>query len=159
MSDLLRDTSSDLYKINSDLTELAVDAAVQNGAKYADARVVERRHELISTQNDGLEPILIESDCGIGIRALYEFGWGFTSTGNLSRASIIRAGARAAKIAQANAPVVRRPMALSTVKPVRGHWVSCYQIDPFSIPLSDKADLLIATTAIMRESGCSSART
>ncbi len=85
--------------------EAAVDAAIAAGARYADARVMDRRHESMVARNGEVEGLNQEQSVGIGVRALIGSGWGFASTADLDAESAGRAGAQAATIARASASV------------------------------------------------------
>ena len=86
--------------------EAAVKAALAAGAKYADARVMDRRHESMSARNGEIEGLTQEGSVGIGVRALIGSGWGFYSTANLTREAAHAAGAQAAA---SRAPAHRSP--------------------------------------------------
>ena len=85
--------------------EAAVQAAMDAGARYADARVMDRRHESMSARNGEVEGLTQEQSVGIGVRALIGSGWGFASTADLDTDAPRRAGAEAAAIARASASV------------------------------------------------------
>ena len=56
--------------------EVAVQAALDAGARYADARVMHRRHESMAARNGEIEAVSQEADSGVGVRALVGFGMG-----------------------------------------------------------------------------------
>ena len=64
----------------------AVEGALAAGAAYADARVVVRKQETISVQNQAVESIDRSEQAGVGIRALVGSSWGFFATADLSAA-------------------------------------------------------------------------
>ena len=78
--------------------EAAVEAALGAGARYADARVMDRRHESMDARNGEIEGLTQEALVGLGVRALIGSGWGFFSTADLSTDAARAAGARAAAI-------------------------------------------------------------
>jgi TldD protein len=136
-----------------DAAELAVQAALDAGARYADARVMLRRHAAMSARNGNIESVANAADAGIGVRALVGSGWGFFATPDLTDASVRRAGERSAEIAAASAQIASGAAALIPAEPVTGSWVSECAIDPFSVALSDKGDQLVAATRTMLEHG------
>ena len=93
-----------------DAAEAAVEAALAAGARYADARLVDRRHESMSARNGDVEVLTQSESAGLGVRALVGSSWGFAALADPSGdADARRAGERAAAIAQASAPCpVRR---------------------------------------------------
>ena len=136
-----------------DAAEAAIQAALDAGATYADARVMHRRHESMEARNGDVEEVSQDADSGIGIRALVGSGWGFFAVADLSDAAVRRAGARAAEIAAASALVSRGTSALIPSEPSVGSWSSACEIDPFTVSLSDKGDLLVRVTQTAREHG------
>jgi TldD protein len=133
--------------------EVAVQAALDAGARYADARVMHRRHEAMSARNGEVEAVAQHSDSGIGVRALVGSGWGFFAGPDLADRAARDAGARAAEIAAASALVARDASALIPLEAVSGSWASACATDPFAVSLADKGDLLVGATTTMREHG------
>jgi TldD protein len=88
-----------------DVATAAVQAALDAGARYADARVMHRRTESMSARNGEIEELNQDEDAGVGVRALFGSSWGFFAVPDLSVAAARRAGARAAEIALASSRV------------------------------------------------------
>ena len=126
-----------------EVAERAVQAALDAGAVYADARVMHRRSEAMTARNGDIESVDQGADSGIGVRALVGSGWGFFATPDLSDRAASDAGRRAAQIAAASALVARPGTGLLPAAPVVGSWASECTIDPFTISLVDKGDLLV----------------
>ena len=95
--------------------DAAVEAALGAGARYADARVMDRRHESMNARNGEIEGLTQEGSVGIGVRALIGSGWGFFSTADLSLEAARTAGAQAAAIARASATVPGADLELTPV--------------------------------------------
>lgn len=136
-----------------DVASAAVQAALDAGARYADARVMHRQHEAMSARNGEIEKVDQDESAGIGVRALVGSSWGFYAVPDLSGAAARAAGTRAARIAAASATVPGRDSDLVPVRAGTGSWASPCEIDPMSVPLTDKGDLLTRATATMREHG------
>ena len=136
-----------------DAAEEAVQAAIDAGARYADARVMRRRHTSMSARNGEVDAVSDVADSGIGVRALVGSGWGFFAVADLGTRPVRHAGAKAAEIAASSALVSRGASELVPSAPVTGSWASECLIDPFSIALSDKGDLLVRATKTMNEHG------
>src|SRR5436190_22539348 len=90
-----------------DAAEAAVQAALDAGATYADARVMHRRYESMTARNGHVEDVGQDEDSGIGVRALVGSGWGFYAVPDLDDTSARLAGARATAIAESSAKVAR----------------------------------------------------
>jgi len=136
-----------------DAASAAVQAALDAGASYADARVMVRRAESMDARNGEIEELSQDEDAGIGVRALVGSGWGFFAVPDLSDAAARRAGARAAAIAAASATVPGPNAARVPAPAVSGSWASQCLVDPLAVPLSEKGDLLVNVTAAMKAAG------
>jgi TldD protein len=136
-----------------DLAETAVQAALDAGAHYADARVTVRRYESMSAHNGDIEDLTQDESAGIGVRALIGSSWGFYAVPDPGTAAARHAGERAARIAQASTLVPGAPIQLAPVDVRQDSWANGCEIDPLSVPLSEKGDLLAGVTATMREHG------
>src|SRR3954447_10798300 len=129
-----------------DAAEAAVQAALDAGARYADARAMHRRTESMSARNGEVESLDQDASSGIGVRALVGSGWGFFASPDLSDSALRETGARAARIAAASALVGRDEATLLPSEPVSGSWASDCAVDPFEVSLADKGDLLVRAT-------------
>ena len=133
--------------------EAAVQAAIDAGARYADARVMHRRHEVMSARNGEVDGVSQTSDSGLGVRALVGSGWGFFAVDDLADGSVREAGRKSADIAVASALVSRADSQLVPSEAVTGSWASDCAVDPFEVALSTKGDMLVRATELMREHG------
>jgi TldD protein len=140
-----------------DLATAAVSAALAAGARYADARVMYRRSESMDARNGEIESLSQDEDAGVGVRALVGSSWGFYAVSDLTDAAAQSAGVTAASIAAASATVAPPQVDLVPVGATTGSWTSPAVVDPLSVPLSDKGDLLVAVTAAMHGAGADQA--
>ncbi|HSK93629.1 MAG TPA: TldD/PmbA family protein [Candidatus Angelobacter sp.] len=136
-----------------DYAEAAVEAALTAGARYADARVMDRRHESMAARGGEIEGLTQESSVGLGVRALIGSGWGFFATADLTVGAARAAGARAAEIARASASVPGADLELAPVEVRQDHWENEVAEDPLAVPMSEKADLLVTATRTLGEHG------
>ncbi|RZU78046.1 TldD protein [Micromonospora kangleipakensis] len=136
-----------------DAASAAVQAALDAGARYADARVMHRRYESMSARNGEIEELTQDESIGLGVRALVGSSWGFHAVPDLSDAAARDAGWRAARIAAASARVPGPPIDLVPTEATTASWASGCEVDPLGVPLSDKGDLLVRATGTMREHG------
>ena len=127
----------------------ALAAAKTAGAGYADVRVVEELAESIDVRDDRVEGVSRTSSRGVGIRVLADGAWGFAATN--SPDGIRRAAERAVEIARASAPVRREAVRLDDTPRPEGTYTTPHARDPFDVPLTEKIDLLLATTTAGRE--------
>ena len=134
-----------------DYARAAVETALAAGATYADARVVIRRHERISARNGDLENVQRNEDAGLGVRALVGSSWGFAATSELTDRDAGQAGAHAAATAKASALVGGSELRLTDVEVAQDSYETPHLEDPFTIPLSEKVDLVVDATRTMRD--------
>jgi TldD protein len=136
-----------------DAASSAVAAALAAGARYADARVIRRRTEGMRARDGEIEGLWTDEDLGLGVRALVGSGWGFFATGDLDGAAPGATGAAAVAIARSSAGVPGPGIDLIGYQPVVASWASPCAIDPLSVPLSAKGDLLATATARAKAAG------
>src|SRR4030095_2741734 len=80
---------------------------------------------------------------GIGIRAFVGGSWGFAATRDLARDAVIRTAREAVMTAAANAVVAPTRIRLAPAEKVPdGRWITPHLVDPFSVPVESKAELL-----------------
>ncbi|MBI3722671.1 TldD/PmbA family protein [bacterium] len=133
-----------------DLARAALDTAKAKGATYADARVVHTLTETIATKNGEVGEIERGEELGIGVRVIANGAWGFAATSDLTKEEVARAASQAVLIAKASATVHKKDVVLAPEEAFVARWATPYLIDPFSVPLSKKVDLLLATDKELR---------
>jgi TldD protein len=116
-----------------------------------------RRTEAAVARNGNIEDLAQASDEGLGVRALVGSGWGFFAIPELTDMSAKVAGRRAAAVAAASAEVPSGRVELTPSPAVVGAWSSPCFVDPLSVPLSDRCDLLVSLTQTMQAAGASHA--
>ncbi len=134
-----------------DLAERALDAAKVLGATYADVRFVRRAVETMFVRNGHVESVDSSEDAGFGVRAIADGAWGFAASQVLRGDEADRIGALAVSIAKASALVKRADARLDDTKPARATWRTPIEIDPFTVPLAERLDLLLRADAAMRQ--------
>jgi TldD protein len=126
-----------------DLALLALDAARSAGAVYADARVIRVLSESINTRERQITNVTKSESYGIGVRAFVGGSWGFSATSDLTRDAVAKAAREAVAIATANDRVAPAATRLAPVPKVPdGRWITPHVLDPFTVPLESKAQLL-----------------
>jgi TldD protein len=126
----------------------ALNAATLAGAGYADARVGRTRNNFVFTREHQIIDIVDTDTMGCGVRVLVDGTWGFAATRTLTSAGVAGAARAAVGIAKANR--VARDLAVELAPAPRiGEvtWQSAFTVDPFTVPIEQKADLLLRTNA------------
>ncbi|HEU4564863.1 MAG TPA: TldD/PmbA family protein [Gemmatimonadaceae bacterium] len=138
-----------------ELLMVALDAAKVAGASYADARVGRYRNNFVVTREQQIVQVVDTDSMGCGVRALVDGTWGFAATRVLTKEGVAAAAREAAAIAKASRVARDRAVELAPVEAYpNATWKSSFAIDPWTIPIEQKADLLIrANAAAMKVQG------
>ena len=131
-----------------ELALLALDEATKAGATYADVRVSRHWFESVRTREQQITGVNFTESYGIGIRTLVGGSWGFSGTRELTNEAVARAAREATAIAAANDRIAPQKTELAPVDVYpNAEWTTPHEIDPFDVPLEEKADLLFAASA------------
>ena len=133
-----------------DVLHWALDLAMQRGASYVDARVVDDRSRSLATKNGRVGHASDSESMGIGIRVIADGSWGFAAADDLSRTAVEAAAARAFAIAKASARVRQENVKLAPEMAVTAEWSTPIQIDPFTISVEQNLALLLKIDAELR---------
>jgi TldD protein len=133
-----------------DLAIKALNIAQQLGASYADVRVMERTGEGIEVKNGRVEGVSSNISSGFNVRVIVNGAWGFASSARMDDAEAERVAQQAIQIARASALVAGDPVRLSPLPPQKGSYRTPMRIDPFSVPLNQKVQLLLDADSAMR---------
>lgn len=137
-----------------EVAQRGVQAALDAGAQYADARVVWRRERSLAARNGQLESLDDQDALGVGIRALVGSSWGFAATNDLTDAVVSATGHRAMATARASARVAGTArLQLADVPVAQDHWETPVVEDPFALSVSEPVDLVTSVSATMHAAG------
>jgi TldD protein len=136
-----------------EVARAAVDEAVSSGASYADARVLTRRSQSVSTRNRELESVADGESEGTGVRVLVEGAWGFACDPRPTEEGARAAARRAVGFARTSATRVSRPVELVPVAPAGGEYSTPRERDPIEVPLGEKIDLCLQAEEAMSRAG------
>ena len=132
--------------INSVLDHISV-----RGLDYGDVRIVTRSTESLSTRDGVVEAVESSQSLGLGVRVLFNGAWGFAATNDFSSESLKNTCQKALKIAKATARLLHKKTVLYPARPVKARYETKIEIDPFTVGLSKKIALLLATDKEMRK--------
>ena len=131
-----------------DLMLTAIDAAKSAGASYSDVRLGRYRQSFVFTREQQIVNTVDTDSIGAGVRALVDGTWGFGATETLTRDGMAAAAREAVAIAKANRIARDQPVQLTPVESYpNATWKSAFKIDPFTIPIEQRADLLLKANA------------
>ena len=134
-----------------DMARIAIHAARNVGADYADARAVTEETESLTVKNQEMEGIDRAQTTGVGVRVLVNGFWGFAATARAEEGEVVRTAELAVAIARAAARLPREPVELAPVEAVKTTWESPMQEDPFTIALEEKVALLMEASRRMQQ--------
>ncbi|UVT15749.1 MAG: TldD/PmbA family protein [Nitrospira sp.] len=137
-----------------EFAELALKRIAASGAEYGDIRIQDSTTEHLEGEDRRIASIRDLHDRGFGVRVLYHGAWGFAASSILSLEEVPRVADLAVEIAKSSASVAIEKVRLAAEPVYRDRVVTPYRIDPFSVPLEKKADLLLQTMdTLQRQSG------
>ncbi len=134
-----------------DVLARALETAKRAGASYADARIVRRRTEQVSTREDHVVGVASSATYGIGVRVVANGAWGFASSRLVTTEGADEAAKSAVAIARASRSFLKRPVELASAPVVKGRWHTRMEIDPFEVPLADKAEWLLSLWPLVKD--------
>jgi len=136
-----------------DLVDSALDLAKVKGATFAEVRVVERRSETLEVKNGSAEVIKYDESHGCGVRVVVDGAWGFASTSKIERGEVEAITDLAVRIARASALTKKENVVLSSAEKVVANYRTPVKIDPFTVPLAKRVDLLLQADRLLQEEG------
>ena len=138
------------------LADAALNAATQAGASYCDVRIGRYLNQFITTRDLNVENITNTESTGIGIRVIAGGAYGFAATNTMNPDAVAAAARQAVAIAKANARLQTEPVQLAPVKGVgEVSWATPVRKDWRTVPVKDKAEMLIAANKAGLEAGAS----
>ena len=131
-----------------ELMMTALNTARSAGASYSDVRIGRYRNSIVFTREQQIVNTADTDSIGAGVRALVDGTWGFGATKTLTRDGVAAAAREAVVIAKANRIARDQPVQLAPVQAYpNATWKSSFTIDPFTIPVEQRADLLLKANA------------
>jgi len=125
------------------LAQAALERARDFGVDHADFRLERVRTQHLAVRDGALEGASDGEDLGFAVRVVLRGAWGFASGVELTVDEAVRVAEAAVNVAQVAGAMTTRPVELAPEPTyVDVHWVSDYEVDPFEVPLADKAALL-----------------
>ncbi|MEO3784342.1 TldD/PmbA family protein [Actinocorallia sp. B10E7] len=125
------------------LADAALSRARELGASHADFRLERIRSQSLRLKDGALETSLDTDDIGLSVRVVKDGTWGFASGIDLTPEAASGLAEQAVAVAQVARSINREPVELAP-EPAHGEqtWVSSYEIDPFTVPATEKVELL-----------------
>jgi len=136
------------------LADTALGAATKAGASYCDVRIGRYLNQYVITRDLNVENVVNTESAGIGVRVVCNGAYGFAATNDMTPDGVAGAARQAVAIAKANAKLQSEPVQLAPVKGVgEVSWATPVKKDWRTVPIKEKAELLIAANKAGMEGG------
>ncbi len=130
--------------------DLAMNAAETLGAEYADIRIQKTTDQVIYLQNLSLKHTSNNIIQGYGIRVFKDGAWGFAHSNVFSDEAVLATVKKAFNTATLSAAVNKdKKLRLAPERSYLATYKTPVKIDPFSIPVSEKIDLMMEVSRTM----------
>lgn len=126
-----------------ELVSLAIDLIRQAGCEYGDIRLCTYRSQRLMARDRSLSNLSDNVSSGFGIRVLLNGAWGFAASHRKTPEEIARIVALAADIAKGSHLSQQDPVRLVPVEAYQDSYITPIAIDPFEVPIAEKAELLL----------------
>ncbi len=138
---------------STDLATLAIDLIARAGCEYGDVRLCKYRSQNLYARDRSLSQLSDNVSSGFGVRVLLDGAWGFAASPHKTAAEVERIVALAIEIAKGSRLSQQTRVQLAPVKAYRDAYITPIEIDPFTVPITEKADLLLRLNEQLLEYG------
>ena len=126
-----------------ELAKAAIDLIRQAGCEYGDIRICTYRNQSLTARDRSLNNLSDNVSSGFGVRVLLDGAWGFAASHRQSLAEVNRIVNLAVEIAKGSRLTQQEPVKLVPVAAYQDKYSTPIAIDPFTIPIAEKAELLL----------------
>ncbi|MFQ5971570.1 MAG: TldD/PmbA family protein [Alphaproteobacteria bacterium] len=128
---------------DEELARRAVALVRKAGCGYGDIRICRYRRQGLRARDRSLARVSDDFSAGFGVRVLLDGAWGFAASHERSAREVRRVVALAVDIAKASRLSQSAPVGLAPVEAATGSFATPMEVDPFTVPLPAKAELLL----------------
>jgi TldD protein len=128
---------------NKELSQIAIAAIKEAGCEYGDIRICAYRNQNLNARDRSLRDLSDNISSGFGIRVLLNGAWGFAASHRQTPEEIKRIVNLAIDIAKASRLTQQQPIRLAPVEPYQDTYITPIAIDPFTVEIEPKAELLL----------------
>ncbi len=125
--------------------------ALELGASYADVRITKSFRTRIEVINGKIKRVIPSIDLSVGVRALYQGIWGFSTCNSTSREDVQEAISNSVKIAKAGSNIGAGRIQLAQVKAIKDRVELEAISDSREVPLEEKQEIILESDKIARE--------
>ncbi|NES84496.1 MAG: TldD/PmbA family protein, partial [Moorea sp. SIO2B7] len=127
----------------TELANLAIDLIRQAGCEYGDIRLCKYRSQSLTARDRSLTNLADNVSSGFGVRVLFMGAWGFAASHRKTPEEVTRIVALAVDIAKGSHLSQQEPVRLVPVQSYQDSYITPIDINPFEIPIGEKAELLL----------------
>ena len=132
-----------------DYAELCIETASQEGATYVEARFMDYRNRLYTSDGKGVRT-QETTEMTFGVRVIADGMWGFCGSNVTDRESCRKVAQRATRIAKIAATASNRKISLVPTPTIREEYRNSFQRNPFEVQLSEISDILVTSVKNLR---------
>ena len=126
-----------------DIAREIVEAGVSRGASYVDVRIERYESTSVRVSRGQVEEASHRSAAGSGVRVLYRGSWGFASTEELTRESLMEALEAALSMASASSGGRKTPSKAAEFGSVKDRVRAGVKVNPLNVPIEEKVELVL----------------
>ncbi|MHA1930154.1 MAG: TldD/PmbA family protein [Candidatus Thorarchaeota archaeon] len=134
-----------------DMTKIALEKCLSEGATYADIRIVTVNDETVSLKKGNIDVLNLSTVHGFGIRTIANGGWGFAGSYEVDPEEIRRVASQSVRIAKASGSTRKEPVKLIDSKVVEDEYSTKFKKNPFDVPIEEKLDILTEVDKRLKE--------
>ena len=127
----------------TDLATLAIELITRAGCEYGDVRFCNYRSQNLYARDRSLSQLSDNVSSGFGVRVLLDGAWGFAASPHKTPAEVERIVALAVETAKGSRLSQQTRVQLAPVEAYRDSYTTPIEIDPFTVPITEKAELLL----------------
>lgn len=132
------------------LLTCALNAGQDAGIGYIEARWGDYRRQYLGTRDQIVTTMVDRTSQGMSIRVFHRGAWGFSASVVQDERDIVQMVRIAKEVAEASAGISDTPLNLTPLKPFVATWISPVEIDPFTVRLQEKIDLLLQINGALK---------
>jgi predicted Zn-dependent protease len=130
------------------LADLALSAARDAGATYADIRIADYRTQSLRTREQRVVSVRDDESRGFGVRVIAQGTWGFAASSAMHEAEVVRVAQQAVAMAKQNSVLQREPVQLGAPQANVAVWSTPIRRDAFEVSLEEKLERLLSINAL-----------
>ena len=136
------------------LADAALQRARELGVSHADFRFRRGRHQDLTVRDRAVQDTADTVEQGFAVRVIHRGAWGFAAGVVLTPEEAVRVAGTATRVAEVAAAMTAPPVEIAPEPSYPDvTWVSSYEVDPFEVPVADKAAQLVDWTARLLSQG------